>query len=279
MRLLEQKKLLEGRVARFFSRRINHSLPEHKLDCYKMIFFRCASGMLRIEESTYPLQKGAVFIIPPFVAHQLTTSEETEYVDLAVSMEYMNGPMHHRNCSFLGLDPAFEKSFGFSLYPDADLCTQVESWLERMLLAQQRNEEDLPLLFGLEFPALLLRLRRASRSPEHARSEKVPLPVIKDYLNDHFTENVTLESIAKKYSYSPSYLSRMFKEKEGFGFKEYLLQLRVEYACRLLRDGRWSANEISLMAGFSNKTFFYRCFRQKVQMTPNQFRKKFFPKY
>lgn len=279
MRLLEEKKLINGKVCGLFQRKINNSLPKHMLDCYKIIFFNNASGIMKINEGTYKVQNSAVFIIPPMTSHQFLASEDIEYIDMIISNEYINGESYSLLCKLASFEPTLEDQFGLVLYPNRELAADIRRSLERLLRAQLHTSADFPTFFGLEFGTLLLNLKNSAKTPDSGDSCRVAMPVIKDYINKHFADGITLEEVAEKYSYSPSYLSRMFKQREGIGFKEYVLKIKLEYACRLLRDSRWTTTEIALMAGFSNKTFFYKAFRNAMNMTPNQFRSSQAPKY
>ena len=278
MRTLEEKKLLGNAVAAVFFRKTDRALPEHQLDIYKFVFFSRASGTIRVEDRSYPLKKGTVLILPPFTPHRIRMTGEIEYADLLVSSAYMNSREHRALCELMELSPAPEQGLGNTLYPDPSQQKRLNLWLERMALYQGEIRESEARTFGAEFLSLLLFLGQVSPAATLPRGTE-PLYEIKEYLDKHFTRRITLEELAKQYSYSPFHLSRIFKEKEGVGFKEYLLSRRLEYACRLLIDGRWGVNEICRMSGFSNRSFFYRYFREKTGMTPDEYRKKNLPKY
>lgn len=280
MRLLEEKKLLQGAVATMASHTTDRVLPEHQLECAKLVFFSRASGTVDVEGHRYPLQKGAVLVLPPYTPHRILLVGEAEYTDLLVSDAFLHSDNHRLACQIAETSvlPAIHRPAVY--YPNAGQGKWLSLWLERMALWEGKTKgEDFTKLFTLEFSALWLVLSSLSQKPSPGLTIAEPLPEIKDYINKHFAENLTLEQLAQRYSYSPFHLSRSFKEKEGIGFKDYLLAKRLDHACRLLIEGRWSITEICPMAGFSNRSFFYRYFRKQKGMTPDEFRKKHFPKY
>lgn len=273
MRILEEKKLLGASAAAVFFRKTDRTLPEHQLDCYKFVFFSRAAGTLSVKELSYPLKKGTVLILPPFTPHRIRLVGEAEYADLLISSAYMNSREHRLGCELMGLGSDPESELGNLRRPDPLQQKWLSLWLERMALWEAKDTKP----FCAEFLSLLLTLRRApaDSAPSHAE----PLYEIKEYVDKHFTRPITLEELARRYSYSPFHLSRSFKEREGVGFKEYLLSKRLDYACRLLIDGRWAVHQICQMAGFSNRSFFYRYFHKKLGMTPDAYRQKHASKY
>jgi len=99
------------------------------------------------------------------------------------------------------------------------------------------------------------------------------LALILDFLNTHYTQPLTLESVAQKFSISPSHLSRSFKKATRFGFVEYINSLRVAESCRLLRKSDLSVLEIALKCGFGSVTQYGRCFKELTGQSPRDYRK------
>ncbi len=93
-----------------------------------------------------------------------------------------------------------------------------------------------------------------------------------DYLNVHYTEPLTLSSVAERFHLSPSHLSRSFKAATHFGFVEYVNSLRVSRACRLLSDTQKSVLDIAMECGFGSVTQFGRCFKELAGTNPLSYR-------
>ena len=90
-------------------------------------------------------------------------------------------------------------------------------------------------------------------------------------------ENAPLEEIADVLNLSPSRTRHLFKEVLGEGVREYLQQLRVNEAKRLLNTTDVSIIEVCMQSGFQSATAFYRAFNQIVGMTPQEYRENSFP--
>ena len=78
--------------------------------------------------------------------------------------------------------------------------------------------------------------------------------------------------MAKQFSISRSYLSKKFKQTTGFGFKEYLLNVRIKEACRLLLETNHSITDIAFACGFNDSNYFGDAFRRIKGISPNKYR-------
>ena len=93
-----------------------------------------------------------------------------------------------------------------------------------------------------------------------------------DYVNGHFPEQLSLESVAHETGYSANYLSHCFKASLGLNFCTLLACIRIEYAKTLLTKTDKSLLEISLESGFGSERSFYRQFRNITGKTPGDYR-------
>jgi len=94
-----------------------------------------------------------------------------------------------------------------------------------------------------------------------------------NYINQHFTENITLEDVANIIHMSVSRFRHFFKEATGVSFKDYINYLRLNEAKKLLITTDLRLNEIVEKAGFSGTYHFYKKFYDYLSMTPNDYRK------
>lgn len=94
------------------------------------------------------------------------------------------------------------------------------------------------------------------------------------HISQHFQEPLSLEDLARTLGVSKFHLSRVFSEKMGMGFPEYLNSIRLGHAITLITDTDKTITEISADAGFESERSFYRAFRHRYHETPLQYRKK-----
>lgn len=93
-----------------------------------------------------------------------------------------------------------------------------------------------------------------------------------NYINEHCTEELTLDEIAKIAGFSKYHFSRLFKQFSNVTFYKYLNQKRISYAEILLADSSISITEVALRSGFSSLSAFIRMFKLIKQCTPTEFR-------
>ncbi|MGF9696193.1 AraC family transcriptional regulator [Paenibacillus sp. MABNR03] len=93
-----------------------------------------------------------------------------------------------------------------------------------------------------------------------------------NYVRSHSHEHITLEQAAGIAGYSTPYFSRKFSQTFGMSFPEFLMESRLLHAKHLLATTNLSIKQITLETGFSQSSYFIRCFRSQENLTPLQFR-------
>ena len=110
----------------------------------------------------------------------------------------------------------------------------------------------------------------APASPNFKNS--ISLSNVCSYISEHFTESITLESIAAHAGFSKYHFERIFSDYAGMTFYKYLLQMRINYAKRLLSNPELTVTDVSYQAGFASCTAFTRAFKKSTGYPPSQFR-------
>lgn len=113
--------------------------------------------------------------------------------------------------------------------------------------------------------------------------DKMPVPsavnrvsnAAKEYADLNFRQPLTLSSLSKMYFINEKYLGRIFKKTWGISFHEYLNELRLNNASKLLRHGNMPITDVAFDSGFENVTYFNRLFRRRFGKTPTQYRESF----
>ena len=100
------------------------------------------------------------------------------------------------------------------------------------------------------------------------------LSIAKQYIKDHFTEEISLTDVATEVGLTPSYLSNLLKKDTGKSYSEYLINLRIEKAKHLIKTTDYKMYEISEMVGYPNTFYFTRLFKRETGMTPGEFKKQ-----
>lgn len=90
------------------------------------------------------------------------------------------------------------------------------------------------------------------------------------YINQNYSEEITLEKMAEKLFLSSCYFSRIFKKYAGEGFASFLIRIRIEQADKLLRTGKYSVAQVAKIVGFHDPGYFSNVFKKYQNISPNQ---------
>jgi len=93
-----------------------------------------------------------------------------------------------------------------------------------------------------------------------------------DYINNHCTENISLDEIAEQAGFSKYHFSRLFREVIGTTCHNYLINRRILYAQKLLADLSVSITDVSMRSGFNSLSTFNRIFKKSMGCTPSEYR-------
>lgn len=94
------------------------------------------------------------------------------------------------------------------------------------------------------------------------------------FIREHYQTELLLPDVAQRVNMSRSYFSRCFKDIVGTTFHDYVRELRIEHAKKLLRQTNKPVQWISVQSGYPNEKYFFKVFREMTGYLPGEFRKK-----
>jgi two-component system response regulator YesN len=94
----------------------------------------------------------------------------------------------------------------------------------------------------------------------------------KDYLEEHYYEDLSLTEVAEHVGITASYLSNLFSKQVGMKFVDYLNEVRIDHACTYLRQNYLKNYEIAYKVGFRDEKYFSKVFRRVMDMTPSEYK-------
>ena len=100
----------------------------------------------------------------------------------------------------------------------------------------------------------------------------------KDYISKHYREKIYLEDIAAALEISPSYLSKLFHRETGIRIQDYITQVRVDRAAKLLIYSELPLSEIAEYVNFPSQSYFGQAFKKRKGVTPKRYRDQNQPK-
>lgn len=100
-----------------------------------------------------------------------------------------------------------------------------------------------------------------------------PIRDAKQYIYDHFSQNITLEDISEQIGFNPAYFSTLFKKETGKNFLEYVTELRIQKAKNYLIQTDYDIAEIAASVGYGDLKYFSKLFKKNTGLSPSEFRK------
>ena len=97
---------------------------------------------------------------------------------------------------------------------------------------------------------------------------------MKDYISEHYSEDVTRTVLSKVFYLNPDYLSRLFKKKTGVSIGGYLQEVRMREAKELLAHTDTPVNEVAMRVGYDTISYFSHVFKEKTGLAPIEYRRK-----
>ncbi|NDL68545.1 response regulator [Anaerotalea alkaliphila] len=110
-----------------------------------------------------------------------------------------------------------------------------------------------------------------SMSLEKTQDRNRIVKSVKEYVDGHFGENISLQDLALQYDISFGHLSKSFKKVEGMTFTEYLTKIRMERAKVLLRDGSKTIYQVAYEVGFADPNYFSKSFKKYFGVNPKDY--------
>lgn len=248
----------------------------HHHDFYEVYFFLGGDVEYWVDGKTFQLEPGDLLLINPMELHRPIVAPESktyERIVLWINMDYLE----RLSSKSIDLTRCFDTSLPTHtnlIHPKTVQRTTLTACLTELIREHYGNSlgndlyaEGLFLQFMVELNRMALR----SPKPRTVKDESSTLvSQALTYINEHFSEELSLESIAGKFYVSKYHLSHAFSSEVGVSIYRYIILKRLTSACQMLLEGK-SAKEVCVGCGFSDYTSFYRAFKAEYGLSPRDF--------
>lgn len=154
--------------------------------------------------------------------------------------------------------------------------SQMEACLSQLLTELYTNEIGSSLICkGLLlriFHLLSTKYEFSLTKEQQGTMNWVVFEEVCQYIKTHY-RNIRTQELMEQFHFQKDYFNRLIKKKTGMTYSEYLQNIRLCQAKKLLRDTNYSVSQIAEMVGYHNKGYFYKIFTEKYGMTPARYRK------
>lgn len=106
-----------------------------------------------------------------------------------------------------------------------------------------------------------------------SRSKNLDIVEIINYIDEYYTTDIGLDTLATIFNTSSTYLSQLIKNKLGMNFSEYLTKIRINRAIELMKAENITINELFSQVGFNNRNAFTKAFKRVTGTTPSDYKK------
>ncbi len=255
-RFTKQQKIMKGDISA--SRKIiSCNYDTHWHEFYEIEIVISGEGTYTVDGVEYPIKKGMLFFMSPFNFHSVKTINCDIY-----NIMFM-GEMCDKNLLYKA---SLSKS-GAGIMLDGKDLSVIGGFVDEMELAEKKGNLEYIIQLLNTILAKICTLSKADGVTELTKLQKGVL-----FIHKNFRTGITLGDVAKTLNVTPSYMSRIFTESLGITFKQYLNEIRYNYAMRLLMHSDMSATEICYESGFNDYSNFSRSFKKKFGISPGQFR-------
>ena len=232
-----------------------------------------------IDGVAYPVSRGNLLLINQSQQHSMVCQPGTSYINILMKPQIISEGLGHTDNAFSLL--ALKDFSEFKHTVDKSNCCvrfegnerdRLEMLLQWLLQEQRESHGGGTLMLRSGLNMLLIQVFRKMALPMHNSNSGIDHALLA-YLREHCDRRISLEEVAEKCGYDPSYFSRLFKRSTGRNFTAYITDCRMEKAWRLLEDTQRPVDSVITACGFSDRTKFFRHFSARTGMTPLQYRK------
>lgn len=234
---------------------------QHRTSFDSFLLMYIQSGALNVSfgEQTQTVSENHFVLIDCYQPHGYTTSTGWEcmwvHFDGPVARLYYDMIVNHLGNIFSLNDPLPILNKIAMIYRTFSTSETIR---EALLCKQLADILTSFLLYTPEQPA--------------ANNNTISMEEIVSYINEHFSEDLSIETMAEKAMLSPYHFIRIFKKETGFTPHEYLINTRISNAKYMLKNTKMSIKDICFHTGFSCESVFCTSFKRNVGMPPAAYR-------
>lgn len=219
-------------------------------------------GTYRVGERTYELGPEDSFLIKPdeLVYYEASRGEPWAYTWI--------GFKGHMVSEYLRRSSVYENPvFRYRIDDEVGSCHQ--KMYDASQLPHNRDIAMTAVLHEFLF-ALCERFPAKQPSPEERSARYVD--AVLGIIENNYSSSLTIEQLAREEGIDRSHLYRLFKQRTGLSVKDYLIRLRMDRACELLRSTDLTMGAIARSVGYDDALYFSRLFKRKMGMAPSAYR-------
>jgi len=255
------------------------SVPLHWHSEFEINFIISGCAEFICGDNKFISNEGDIIIVPPNMLHAIYPYKNYKQLyDTIVFNSEMLGISENDRCAAECIKPFANCGFEINTHIKKEhiYYDELKTTVENIFSCAKGNTPRLDMLMKSELLRLFWLLWESgdiSRTAANSVSRSEIIRPAIEYMNENFSDKITVEQLAEIACLSKSYFMRRFRETAGVGAIEYLSQLRIKKACEILSETNKTAAEAAFECGFRNLSNFNRQFRKIVGCTPKEYRR------
>ena len=232
----------------------------------EFIYVLRGRGRFLVEKNSFDIRENDLVIVNPYVEHTETSWEDQplEYIVLGVdNVAFTFGPMGSTS--------------GYRHFQYQEQAAQINWYLKAMLreVEGQAPYHAIVCQNLLEIMIVhMMRLAHFTLAVVPSRKLRTVSNTAKRYIDDHFNDAITLQSLADELHVNKYHLAHSFTEDYGISPINYLIARRIEESKTLLKTTDLNISKIASFSGFSSQSYFSQCFRRVTGLSPKAYRRQ-----
>ena len=250
----------------------------HTHDYIEMEFIVSGTGKYMVDNVYFTLRRGDIYLIDEEHTHCILCDNVSKYFTLYFKKEFLKSIFPFEDQNLDAYTAFFEDMYDPLISFNDEHIIKTESILQNLLGEYSSKKREYKGYISALLCELFLEMWRAKKAKSNnqsSKNSKVIMPRITDYIDAHCFEPITLTDIAKLYNFNQAYLGRTFKKSVGISFNDYVEEKRMSQIVFLLTTSNLPVDEVVRNVGYTNKTFFFKKFKQRYGCTPLEYRVKY----
>lgn len=287
MRVYKVENYIQGELSlHIFEEEVSdHAIELHKHEFTEIIYIKSGECVQTINGISYTAKRGDMFFINRGSTHEFAPVNSFSYYNICFSPEtVMKRVIDRKNALDLISLSALEEIQSADTPIGRFTFTGEERVLIEYLIKDMYDEyvsdkSERNAILESYMSILIVKILRKAHSQTEERKDLGDVwRAMSEFINENLDQKLTLEDLAQKCFYNPSYFSRTFKQKFGVSPVEYIARERAHLAATLISDSSLSMEDVAERCGFGDKSGLYRAFEKYYGCTPTEYRKSLPPK-
>ncbi|WP_133013930.1 AraC family transcriptional regulator [Clostridium cuniculi] len=258
-----------------YSDNVPINVEYHNHDFYEIFFFISGKVKYVIEGKTYTLKPNDILLTNNKELHKpiIENGMNYERIIIWISPSFVKTIENNETDLTLCFDSSSKHHHNL-LRPNIDLFHVINKIYEKLEKACSSNDYGDKLLRKVYITELLIYLNRAyfdtSKEIDIDIEHNSKISDVLQYINENLCEDLSLDTLSKKFYISKYHLSRQFKQYVGFTIHQYIMKKRLIIAKIHLHDGA-SINSAYIYSGFNNYQNFIKAFKDEFGLSPKKY--------